>query len=355
MMWASGVFGYLLDYIFWWVLFLSIVAHTWCFFRFFPRKQYPRTALILGNALVFAVILGTVAIVAESYLRFYSVRTDAFGVSLPARRWFFLYTDLNSLGYRDREWEHPKPAGVRRIAFLGDSFTYGWGIKNPADRFGDQVAARLAAGVEGLNVAKPGWGTRDMVKPVIEVIERFGVDEVVYCHVPNDIEPHVPIIAEFDPTRPPEPRLINPDSSPLLDYLYRRVYLPRVPSVQRYFDWLAKGYADPQVWDMQKRSLTELIAACRERGVQLRVVLLPYMATNGEAFSTERVHRQVTDFVRSQGVETLNLAPATAGIPPGKLIVNALDPHPNEEAHRIFAGRIFEAFYASGAAVPGPE
>lgn len=351
-MWASGVFGYLLDYIFWWVLFLSVVVHTWCFFRFFPHKRHPRAALVLGNVLVFATMLGAVALFAESYLRFYSVRTDAFGVSLPARRWFFLYTDLNSLGYRDPEWKEAKADGVLRIAFVGDSFTYGWGIEKPADRFGDRVAARSSGRIESLNVAKPGWGTRDMAKPVVEMIERFGVDEVVYCHVPNDIEPHVPIIAEFDPTRPPEPRLINPDSSPLLDYLYRRVYLPRVPSVRRYFDWLAKGYADPQVWELQTRSLGELAAACRQRGVLLRVVLLPYIATNGDSFSTARVHRQVADFLQSQGVETLDLAPAIAGIPPGRLVVNALDPHPNTEAHRIFAERIFEAFYARDAAVP---
>ena len=33
---TSGVFGYLFDYLLWWILLASLLVHTWCFLRFFP-------------------------------------------------------------------------------------------------------------------------------------------------------------------------------------------------------------------------------------------------------------------------------------------------------------------------------
>ena len=100
---TSGVFGYLADYLLWWLLLISLFVHTWCFFRFFPRKKYRGPRLVLGNALIFMCMLGVVAIAAESYLRFVYIDTDSFGMSLPARRWFAVYTKLNSQGCRDIE------------------------------------------------------------------------------------------------------------------------------------------------------------------------------------------------------------------------------------------------------------
>ena len=35
---------------------------------------------------------------------------------------------INALGYRDLERVQPKPAGVRRLVCLGDSFTWGVGV-----------------------------------------------------------------------------------------------------------------------------------------------------------------------------------------------------------------------------------
>ena len=107
---TSGAFGYLSDYLVWLVLLLSLLVHAWCFFRFFPRERYRRSGLIIGNLLVFACLLAIVAFTGESYLRFAAVDTDAFGMSLPARRWFALHTQLNSLGCRDGRQAARRPA-----------------------------------------------------------------------------------------------------------------------------------------------------------------------------------------------------------------------------------------------------
>ena len=321
---AIGVFGYLGDYLIWWLIYVSLLVHTWCFFKFFPRDRRRRLGLVAGNALVFACMLGLAAAVGETYLRFLSIETDAFGMSLPARRWFALHTQLNSVGCRDVEWTREKPAGVRRIAFVGDSFSYGWGIKRVEDRFPDRLQAefdhRSPGTVEVMNLAKPGWGTDAQIQPIRDIASVYDVDEVVLCHVCNDIESLLPTRPGFNPTRPPDPGWLNPESSCLLDYLYRRIWLPRVPII---------GY-------------------CKDRGVTLRVVLLPYIRTGGEKFHMSGIHATLGKFFEVNETQVLDLLPALARHDPDELVVNSQDAHPNELAHQLFAEAIWERFYAGG-------
>lgn len=350
---SGGAFGYLADYLLWWLLFASLVVHTWCFFRFFPREQFAKAGLIVGNLLVFACMLGVVALAGETYFRFVAVETDAFGMSLPARRWFAIYTRLNSLGCRDHEWTPEPPdsgrSPVRRIAFVGDSFTYGWGIEREPDRFTERIQAmfdRVTPGtVEVLNVAKPGWDTGAELQPVKDMIDVYGVDEVVLCYVPNDIEKLLPRSPDFDPIRPPQPKWFNPTSSCLVDYLYYRVWAPRAQTVAKYHDWLAAGFTDPEIWRRHRQQLAEIIQACRQRNVEVRAVLLPFLRISGEQFRPRRIHGRLVEFFKSQGVEVVDLLPTIASYDPDDLVVNGHDAHPNALAHKLFADAIWRAFY----------
>jgi hypothetical protein len=351
---TSGAFGYITDYLVWWALYLSLIAHTWCFFRFFPRKTHRRAGFVVGNVLVFLCLLGTAAIIGESYFRFIAVHTDPFGVSLPARRWFALYTTTNSLGCRDKEWPTTKAAGVHRIAFFGDSFTYGWGIESPADRFTDLIQRKLDAAAPGrfemMNVSSPGWSTVDQAARLPDFVEKYDVDEVVLCYVINDIEGLIPKSDDFNPTRPPEPTVFNPDSSCLLDYLYRRIYVPRVTTVRDHFDWLTQGYDDPATWGRQQESLSGMIDACHRANVRFRTVLLPDVQMGRNSARRERIHAQLSAFFQSREVELIDLTAALAAEPPQSLMVNALDAHPNARAHLLFAEAIWNRYYrASGS------
>lgn len=345
---TSGAYGYLLDYLVWWTIIGSLLLHTWFFFRLFPLSR-AKARLIFGNALVFLCLLGLLAIIAETYFRFIAIQTDSFGMSLPARRWFALHTKLNSLGCRDKEWSRQKTAGTHRIAFMGDSFTYGWGIENPENRFSDLVQARFdaakATAVEVMNVAKPGWGTGDEIQPLIDMIEVFEVDEVILCHVPNDIEKLLPRTNEFDPIRPPAPVFFNLESSPLLDFLYRRIYLPRVPTVYHYHDWLADGYADSVIWKRQCAYFDRIVEQCRQHRVTIRVALLPFLRTQGVKFDQTRVHQQIRAYFETQHVPIVDLLPAIKAQAVEKLVVNSMDSHPNELAHLLFAKAIMQAYW----------
>ena len=342
------LFGYLGDYLIWWLCFASLVVHTWCFLRFFPKDKRPRLRLVVGNFLVFLSLLGGVAMIAETNLRFFSIHTDAFGMTLSSRRWNALFVELNSHGCRDREWVQPKPAGVRRIAFVGDSFTYGWGIEAIGDRFSDLIQARLGSTkIEVMNVAKPGWATFEQAEFLATFVPDYGVDEVVLCYVPNDIEKIIPTERGFNPTIPPMPTLISTDRSALYEYVYRHVLTPYRASVRNYHDWLADGYADPDVWRAQQEHLGWIMQLCREHNVTLRVVLLPFLRTGGTRYDAEAIHGVLCDFLETNGVECIDLLPALQGQAIDDLILHAGDPHPNAAANRLFADEIWSNLYAA--------
>ncbi|HNQ24979.1 MAG TPA: SGNH/GDSL hydrolase family protein [Phycisphaerae bacterium] len=355
-MWTSGHYGYLSDYVIWWVVPGSLLLHTWCFFRLWPARRRPNWRLVVGNALITLGGLALAGLAAETYLRFLCVKTDSFGTTLTCKRWFHLYPRANSWLCRDKEWTTPKPADLYRVAFVGDSFTYGWGVNEEKDLFTSRLQARFdqrprpdrsAPHVEVMNVAWRGWNTGDEVTAIPTLIRDYAVDEVVLCYLPNDIEPLIPTTEDFDPARPPRPTYFRGDCSFLLDFLFHRLYARRLPGVRGYFDWLADGYADPQVWPRQVELLQRIIGICADEGVRLRVVLLPFLKTGGQRFSAEAIHGQVARVFTDAGVEVLDLLPTIAPLNANDLIVNSADYHPNEQAHALFADAIWQTFYAA--------
>lgn len=347
---AGGLYGFPADYALWWLAFASLLVHTWCFFRFYPGKKRPRMKLVVGNGMVTLCLLGAVALSAETYLRFLSVGTDSFGMTSASDRWFTLHVDLNSQRVRDAEWVVQKPADVRRIAFVGDSFTYGWGVERVEDRFTNRIAARFddapAGKIEVMNVAMPGWDTGDQIPAINDMIDRYGVDEIVLCYVANDIERLIPIQGGIDPTEPPKPRWFNVTGSALVEYLFYRVYAPHSPTVSGYHDWLADAYDDRDLMRRQQDRLGVIIKKCRDEGVTLRVALMPYIRIGGTRLKPTNLHKRLATFFETNGVQVVDLLPVLVGQDAAELVVNAHDAHPNARAHELFADTIWRAFYA---------
>jgi hypothetical protein len=125
------------------------------------------------------------------------------------------------------------------------------------------------------------------------------------------------------------------------------VYLPRVPTVANYHDWLADGFADLQTWQRHQQQLGEILSYCRDHQTTLRIVLLPFLRTSGDRFKTPTLHATLRRFFEANGVPVVDFHTVTKDIPPEELIVNRQDAHPNERAHALFAEAIWESFYKS--------
>ncbi|HTF86855.1 MAG TPA: SGNH/GDSL hydrolase family protein [Planctomycetota bacterium] len=94
---------------------------------------------------------------------------------------------INSQGFRDPETPIRKLPGLRRLLFLGDSMTWGWGVDD-GERFTDLIAADLAPGFEVINAAVPGYGTDQDFWTLEERGDSLAPDFVVLVFIFNDIQ-----------------------------------------------------------------------------------------------------------------------------------------------------------------------
>lgn len=94
--------------------------------------------------------------------------------------------EINAAGYRDDSRTHAKASGVRRVLLLGDSVTFGWGVRRD-ERFGDLLADRLGDGVEVVNLACPGYGTDQELWTLERDGLAFAPDVVVLTMIMNDL------------------------------------------------------------------------------------------------------------------------------------------------------------------------
>lgn len=95
----------------------------------------------------------------------------------------------NSRGLRGvREFATPKPAGVFRIAFFGDSFTFGEEVSDD-ETFAHQAERLLAAedpAIEVLNFGIHGYGHDQMLLYLREALPLYQPDVVVLGYVSDD-------------------------------------------------------------------------------------------------------------------------------------------------------------------------
>jgi lysophospholipase L1-like esterase len=99
----------------------------------------------------------------------------------------------NSAGLRGREISKSKPDDTYRIALLGDSFAFGWGVRHE-ETFGEQLAKNLNSNsescrtVEVLNFGVPGYATFQEVYHFLESGLEFQPDIIFIFFVENDFQ-----------------------------------------------------------------------------------------------------------------------------------------------------------------------
>jgi len=98
----------------------------------------------------------------------------------------------DALGLRRRPGSAAAP-GALRVAVLGDSVAFGWGVADDetlAHRLEQELAARALPGarpVECLNVSMPGWNHRNPVAFLLDHYDQLLPDIVLYMPIDNDL------------------------------------------------------------------------------------------------------------------------------------------------------------------------
>lgn len=319
---------------------LAPVLLGWFAVRFL-RQQARRAAaarwpaLLAGNVLLLSFLLSLLFLGFETYYRFVCDRTDSMGNTRVSIAWTKRHVRLNAAGFRDNvDYAMPLTPGKPRVTFVGDSFTYGYGLKNVEDRFANRIR-RLHPEWEIHVVAKPGLDTSTEVDAmhVLTVSNGYRPDWVVLVYQINDIGEVMPGWVEgykkmmADPFR----QSWLCENSYFVNLFYHRWQLSRSSYMRKYFDEVEAAYRGP-LWETEKLGLLAFHNLTRLRGGRLLVVTFPYLDA---ALRFKPVHEQLDQYWKERGIPHLDLLSVFSNLPPAKLVVNAHDAHPNEFAHEL--------------------
>ena len=145
---------------------------------------------------------------------------------------------INSLGWRDRERAIDKPAGVTRLAVLGDSFTWGHGVAD--EEIFTRLLERRLPGVEALNFGLSASATDQQLLILRRYALSYAPDLVLVMVSRNDF---IGNLAEREGIYPKPRFVLRPGGA--LELV--NVPVPRVPEAARTARWL-RGHS--ALWNL---------------------------------------------------------------------------------------------------------
>jgi lysophospholipase L1-like esterase len=265
---------------------------------------------------------------------------------------------INEQGFRGRAVSIPKPAGVLRVACIGDSHTFGHGVdeEHTWPRTLERALEHELAGVrvEVMNWGVNGYDTEQEVAQLEERIARYEPDLVLLQFFVNDTALRSTAQADEDSLGPAEAK---PKGAPN--------WLNRLAQYSRSAESLATRITRSAQLEALSRTLSaqfedgrpgwvrcrELLSSTQRKlekdGIEFAVVLYPLLVEwNGRMLSHDPLQR-VDEFCRDTAIPCFDLEPEFDGRDLDMLRVHPLDFHANglanDIAGRTVARRIIES------------
>lgn len=332
-----------------WMFALMVITIGVLLVMLATQKKAKRSASVAGGLLVSFITILLLLGIGEAYFRF--VYADSgWGFTLAHQNWQDRYWQVNSRGFRDREWTESDFEGRTTIAVLGDSFASGWGVNHPQDRFPDVLADLLGDDYAVVNLAIPGTSTPQQLE-LLQDNPPTEPDIVILQYFLNDIE-----LASASVSRMWVDEFVTaPDAgsiaeqSHLGNYLYWILYpLSRTVNATfegSYWDWQYETYDTNTIWQIHEQQLHDFIDAIEAVGADLYVVIFPNM--EDPVRSVPYVDRVKFVFeARGYGDHVLTLYDEVAGWDRSDSIVASLrDAHPSAAFHRYVGELMYERWF----------
>ena len=202
--------------------------------------------------------------------------SDVVRVMIPWADRTFHEADLytNSWGFREKEIETPKPEGLLRIVFLGDSFTFGMFCASNEragvhlTRYLKERAGEGAPDVEVLHIGIPSWGLLNQAIYMRRALSVFDPDLVFMHTCTNDLDDTAGVrgfglLGNFDHTHP------NRGES-MVVYRYGLLFLDPESPVN--YMLTALEHEGKKRYRETRDAVAELRDACVRRGAKFQIV-----------------------------------------------------------------------------------
>jgi lysophospholipase L1-like esterase len=258
----------------------------------------------------------------------------------PDRDIKWTYT-TNSAGYRGKDIPKKKGKDEIRIAFLGDSYTFGWAI-NDHETYPEQLNALLKKKYpnipfETVNLAVPGYNTIQQ-SALLDEVHAYEPDILFLGYVMNDAEPFQGYVTNPNHAyRHAFSWLLEYVKLQINHYLFPDNPLLEVDILKSETSYLDGFQADSPKWKDSKKALGEIASFCTSRNIPLIVLIFPDFTENfDDSYSLRKIHDAVTSWCNEFNIDVIDLLPSFLGLYHREYSLR-LDGHPNAKAFRKVA------------------
>ena len=313
----------------------------------------------LATLAILAVSIGIALIMAEAATRyiFRDITTTANAAGYFGQRWFDSIPEKNnSFGFREREINPQKKAGVFRVAVIGDSLTYGQGIAAQA-RLTNILEKKLntdAPVYEILNFGKGGAETVDHIEYLKNFVLDIKPDFILLQWFINDVEN-----GDYA-GRPKYMRLIPSDRLSTFLYTHSALYFLADSGWQNiqvslgmgsgytYNEYMRARFEDADSKDAIRadKALNQFLDLCARNGIPVGIIVFPTLEEGlldnyPLGFLLDRVLATCSE----RQIPCVDMRPVFGTVREiDKLRVNRFDGHPGPLANALASQAVYDTF-----------
>ncbi|MEG5040890.1 MULTISPECIES: SGNH/GDSL hydrolase family protein [unclassified Microcoleus] len=248
---------------------------------------------------------------------------------------------INAKGFRGLDRAFEKANGITRIAFLGDSFTLGIGVKDndtlPVS-FEDAIESKYP-NTQVLNFGVSGTSTEEQIKLLEEYVIKFKPDVVVIVVFLNDANR----TGTIDFLSRPKVLAQVRRNSFFINALMGSIEKPLLyqEMIRHYQDGYVEGSPG---WEAMKTALRKGKTLSEKQNFQLVIAVYPVLFQLNNRYPFRYIHKTIEDYCASLKIPFVDLFDGFVGKQDSPLWVHKTDQHPNEIAQKIAAEKLSEFF-----------
>ena len=271
---------------------------------------------------------------------------------------------LNDLGFREEpldDWVFSE--GTVRVLFLGDSFTFGQGVKDGNKRFTDLIEKQLNAdSVDGTkyhvyNAGIPGTEPRrwlEYLEELLPVYQPQYLFVVFFMRDGTDVCTSLRCYeAVIDEIKTKYTHNVFYRHSYLVQYFLNKLVWRDFSKY--YTNQIVSGYtgseAEKAIWYEQQGYLEAIQNLSLQNNVEVYLVIFPILYNLNNEYPFFTVDEEITDFALNSGLSVFSLTDGFMGYSAQTLWVSPNDQHPNKKGHQI----AFEILYPYVKSVLPPD
>ena len=285
----------------------------------------------------------------EAYFRYIFDQSDSIGFLLVSQKWNKRHVVFNNYQYRDRDFTYPKKNDTVRIGVMGDSNAFGFGIKDPQNRFSNILEKKLRARgytVEVYNFGVSGYDTMQEIQEY-QRVKHLGFNILVWEYFLNDVQEGEQSTGRkvLQDAQKEDGGIITflDKNSYFFNYIHWRLSAKYSNTFLKIRNADLKQYDNQAVFSRHKQRINNFSKTLREKKIKTVVLVLPFFYFFPDyPKNAIAIHKRIDTIFTNNGATVVDMLHYLQGKRSRDLIVGPYDSHPNEYVHILAADKLYE-------------